>query len=60
MSESRRERSTATASVGVGITRTTVFNHRPINVGVQYYASLSRISELTAGSSSPHTSYVDG
>jgi hypothetical protein len=31
-----------TVPLGVGVTRTTVFNHRPMNVGVQYYYNVER------------------
>ncbi|HEX2442612.1 MAG TPA: hypothetical protein VHJ77_01610 [Vicinamibacterales bacterium] len=31
-----------TVPVGIGITRTTVFNRRPMNIGVQYYYNVER------------------
>jgi hypothetical protein len=31
-----------TVPLGVGITRTTVFNRRPMNIGVQYYYNVER------------------
>lgn len=31
-----------TVPIGLGITRTTVFNHRPMNLGVQYYYNVTR------------------
>ncbi len=31
-----------TVPLGFGLTRTTVFNHRPMNVGVQYYYNVER------------------
>jgi len=31
-----------TAPLGLGLTRTTVFNRRPVNIGVQYYSSVER------------------
>ena len=31
-----------TIPLGVGVTRTTVFNRRPMNIGVQYYANVDR------------------
>jgi hypothetical protein len=31
-----------TVPIGAGITRTTVFNGRPMNIGVQYYYNVKR------------------
>jgi hypothetical protein len=31
-----------TVPLGIGITRTTVFNRRPMNIGVQYYYNVER------------------
>ena len=31
-----------TVPLGLGVTRTTVFNHRPMNIGVQYYHNVER------------------
>ena len=31
-----------TVPIGMGLTRTTVFNQRPINIGVNYYHNVER------------------
>ncbi len=38
----RRAATSGPVPLGVGVTRTTVFNHRPMNLGVQYYYNVER------------------